>query len=153
MFLGNDDVFARKCIGKAIALYKFANKFRGSYHQSIPDAVNGFQSYNGFDDELAWACLWIHKATGAKNRVWIQKATEHVRQMNRKTKIKYMNWDDKRAGVNFLYAMASNSTVHWERTKTFCDWMLPGGGAEYTPRGLLFLNEWGTLGKIQSKAL
>ena len=62
-----------------------------------------------------------------------------------------MNWDDKRAGVNFLYAMAANSTVHWERTKTFCDWMLPGGGAEYTPRGLLFLNEWGTLGTIQNK--
>ena len=82
-FLGNDDVFARKCIGKAIALYKFANKFRGSYHQSITDAINGYQSYNGFDDELAWACLWIHKATGAKNRVWIQKTTEHVRQMNK----------------------------------------------------------------------
>ena len=71
--------------------------------------------------------------------------------MNRKTKIKYLNWDDKRAGVNFLYAMAANSTAHWERTKTFCDWMLPGGGAEYTPRGLLFLNEWGTLGTIQNK--
>ena len=28
----------------------------------------------------------------------------------------------------------------------FCDYLLPGGGAEYTPRGLLFLTEWSTLG-------
>ena len=80
IFKGVDDVYARKCIGKAMALYKFANKFRGSYHKSIPDAINGYQvriildnlilcilqSYNGFDDELAWAALWIFKAT--KNR-------------------------------------------------------------------------------------
>ena len=30
---------------------------------------------------------------------WITKATEHVKQMNKKTKIKYFNWDDKRAGI------------------------------------------------------
>ena len=77
----------------------------------------------------------------------------HFESLTKKTKIKYLNWDDKRAGVNFLYAMAANSTVHWERTKTFCDWMLPGGGAEYTPRGLLFLNEWGTLGDTANSVL
>ena len=66
--------------------------------------------------------------------------------MNKKTKIKYFNWDDKRAAVDLMFASITNSTMHWAKTRKFCDWLAPGGGAEYTPRGLLFLTEWGTLG-------
>lgn len=151
IFKEKDAVFARKCIQKAIGLYKFANKFRGSYHKSIPDAINGYQSYNGFDDELAWSALWLFKAT--KSKVWISKASEHMKQMNKKTKIKYFNWDDKRAAVDLMFATVTNSTAHWTKTRKFCDWLAPGGGAEYTPRGLLFLTEWGTLGDTSNSVL
>ena len=29
--------------------------------------------------------------------------------------------------------------------RRFCDYLLPGGGAEYTPKGLVYLTEWSPL--------
>ena len=38
IFKGFDDSFAKKCLKHAVGLYKFANQYRGSYHESIKDA-------------------------------------------------------------------------------------------------------------------
>ena len=125
-------------------LYKFANQYRGSYHTSIKDAAVRYKSHNGFHDELAWAALWLHKAT--KQAFWIDKAAAHMKFFNRKTRMEYFNWDDKRIAVRTLLATLTDQEDHWKIVTRFCDYLLPGGGAEYTPRGLLFLTEWGTLG-------
>ena len=53
-------------------LYSFADTYRGRYSESIPDAAAFYNSFSGYHDELCWAALWLHTATG--EQAWLDKA-------------------------------------------------------------------------------
>ena len=52
----------------ATQLYEFATKFQGSYADSkdpgLQEMSEMYPSNNGFYDDVAWAALWMYKATG-----------------------------------------------------------------------------------------
>ena len=58
-----DPEYSELLLNHAKELYSFAMEFRGLYHESIPDAVEFYKSWNGYNDELAWASLWLYRAT------------------------------------------------------------------------------------------
>ena len=63
---------------------------------SIPSC----RSWSGYEDELGWGALWLHKATGDK--AYLNKALEFRPSWNEGL----FSWDDKRAG--FLVRLHSS---------------------------------------------
>ena len=55
--------YANKLLRHAKELYEFADKYRGVYSDSIPNAASFYRSYSGFKDELVWGAAWLYKAT------------------------------------------------------------------------------------------
>ena len=53
-FRPDDPAYADELLDHAEALYRFADNYRGSYVNAIPDARNFYNSFSGYEDELVW---------------------------------------------------------------------------------------------------
>ena len=58
-------------------LYVFADKYRGKYSDSIPNAGKFYKSFSGFEDELVWGAAWLYRAT--KESSYLLKAEKYYR--------------------------------------------------------------------------
>ena len=76
----------------------FANSFRGTYTGSVP-ASSFYNSWSGYNDEIAWAAAWVAKATGAASD--ISTAESIYNSMGMSSAGDY-SWDDKKTGVQIL---------------------------------------------------
>ena len=54
------------------------------------------RSWNGYNDELVWSALWLHKATGDAS--YLTKAQNYYNQFGLKGEKGVFSWDDKVAG-------------------------------------------------------
>lgn len=91
--------------GKASSLLQFAESTGAIGHQSVPSA--GKYKSADFYDELAWANLWLYKATNKTNYLDKAKAFGNDHDyLNENPKI--FNIDTKVAGVQLLLALAEN---------------------------------------------
>ncbi|GFR96785.1 endoglucanase, partial [Elysia marginata] len=92
------------------------------------------------EDELAWAAAWLYKATGhrrylSKAVLWLAKAPACWAQ----------SWDDKTCGATILlYQLTKDTSLKSNVEEIFQTW-LPGGGIQYTPKGLAYRSRWGAL--------
>ena len=59
----NQTDYANLCLEHAMELYEFADKYRGVYHDAIPDVYDFYRSWEGYEDELGWAAIWLFGAT------------------------------------------------------------------------------------------
>ncbi len=64
LFKNEDPADAAKLLQHARSLFDFADRYRGSYVDAIPDAREFYNSYSGYNDELVWAAAWLYRATG-----------------------------------------------------------------------------------------
>ena len=62
-FKESDPEYAEKCLAVAKAQYDFANKYRG---MSLGD---GYYTSAYYEDELAWAAVWLYACTGNKDYI------------------------------------------------------------------------------------
>ena len=124
-----------------------AKSFLSAAESSMSDsgytAANGFyNSYSGFQDELAWACVWLYLAGEGDN--YLAKAEAYVPDM--KTDWKWTHcWDDKGYGVYLKLAQITQDPKYIEPFEEWLDWWCPGGGINYTGAGLPWLDTWGCL--------
>ena len=65
--------YAKKLLKHAKELYTFADKYRGKYSDSIPNAASFYRSW-GYQDELAWGAAWLYRATNDPS--YLTKAEE-----------------------------------------------------------------------------
>ena len=94
----------------------------------------------GYEDELAWAAIWLFGATSDNVMLTASMAFyKKSGQLNRKP----IDWDNKWPGVRLLLArltkdeeLARESLSRLRKTIS---------SAKYTPKGLIFINEWGPL--------
>lgn len=98
-------------------------------------------SSGGYGDELAWAALWLYRATG--NVAYLNDAksfyaTYGLSQVGSGG----FNWDDKTAGVQALLAKLDPTFTGASDLRVFCDAKV---NQPKTPKGLLFLTQWGSL--------
>ncbi|KAE8787270.1 Endoglucanase 5 [Hordeum vulgare] len=47
-------------------LFEFTDKYRGRYDESVQVVKSYYPSASGYKDELLWAGLWLHRATGGR---------------------------------------------------------------------------------------
>ncbi|TOF81066.1 glycosyl hydrolase family 9, partial [Vibrio parahaemolyticus] len=75
VFQDVDSAYAAEMLGVAKELYDFADNYRDIYDNSITDATQYYHSWSGYGDELAWAALWLARATG--DDTYLDRAKGH----------------------------------------------------------------------------
>nr|WGM81782.1 GH9 [Procambarus clarkii] len=130
VFKDVDPVYSAEVLGVAKELYDFADNFREKYDNSIPDVKAFYQSWSGYGDELAWAALWLARATG--DDAYLTRAKGHWDEFDLTSYLASFSWDDKRAGIYSLYSSYLVKFLNYLKTD-----------APYTPEGLVYLDAWG----------
>ena len=80
-------------------MYKFANRYRGLYNEAIPGAALYYESTD-YGDELAWAALWLFKATN--NTMYFEEAEHHYQHFHLKERPNEFFYNKKVAGVQVI---------------------------------------------------
>ncbi|CAI5461584.1 unnamed protein product, partial [Closterium sp. Yama58-4] len=65
VFAKVDPSYSSLLLNRSQQLFTFADTYRGVYSDSIPIARRNYPSWTGYEDELAWAAAWLHRATGS----------------------------------------------------------------------------------------
>ncbi|MCX7868965.1 MAG: glycoside hydrolase family 9 protein, partial [Terrimicrobiaceae bacterium] len=145
LFSKEDPAYSARLLAAAESLYDFANRYRGAYCASIPNAAGHYRSHNGWMDELAWAAAWLHAATGEPGRLAQAEAfySEAVREPLAGA---VFSWDDKRPGLAVLLARLTLKPQYLLDAESFLNsWVDGTHGVKKTPGGLAWRDPWGSL--------
>ncbi len=151
-FRKTDPAYAENLLTHAKQLYHFADTCRGKYTDAIPDAQGFYPSVSGFEDELVWGAAWLHIAT--KDSAYLEKAESHYSKLSTQqqtTTKSYkwtQSWDDKSYGCYVLLAKLTGKAQYKEDAERWLDYWSAGYKGEhvkYTPGGLAWLDQWGSL--------
>lgn len=142
-FADIDSEYSALCLKHAESLYAFAEKYKSDAGYT---AANGFyNSWSGFYDELAWAGAWLYIATG--NDEYLTKAESYYPLANQDYDWA-MCWDDVHVGAAVLLADITNKDVYKTAVEQHLDWWttgVSGSHITYTPKGLAWLDNWGSV--------
>ncbi|XP_078488276.1 uncharacterized protein LOC100175432 [Ciona intestinalis] len=131
--------YSRMLLRHATELYEFADRYRRSYHLSIPDVTSYYRSYSGYNDELVWGALWLYRATGMRS--YLEDAKRKYEQYGQGNTPIMFSWDDKRAGSQVLLANFTGEAKYKGHVANYQRFL---NGALKTPRGLVWLDQWGS---------
>ena len=97
-------------------------------------------SWSGYEDELAWGAAWMYKATGDGQYLDLAKQIFNSNSMCNSNL--WFGWDNKVAGVQVLMYDLTGQDPEY---KTCVDnYMNALDSATYTPKGLIFVDNWGS---------
>ncbi|KYQ92548.1 cellulase [Tieghemostelium lacteum] len=143
VFKSSDPSYASTCLSHAKQLYSFGYNYQGVYSDSIPDAKAFYQSYSGYNDEIAWGGTWLYKATGDSTYLNQAKSIYASKYIGSWGVGQAHSWENKAIGSSLLlFKVTGDSTYSTDFEKAMNYW-LPGGGITYTPGGLAWLAQWG----------
>ncbi|XP_010259480.1 PREDICTED: endoglucanase 17-like [Nelumbo nucifera] len=146
IFRKSDPSYSRLLLTRAIRVFAFANKYRGSYSNGLKPYVCPFYcSYSGYQDELLWGAAWLHKAT--RNPAYLNYIQVNGQSLGADESDNVFGWDNKHAGARILLSKAflvqKVQVLHdykGHADNYICS-LIPGNPfsqAQYTPGGLLF---------------
>nr|ACN26434.1 unknown [Zea mays] len=147
VFRDADPAYSKRLLDRAVAVFEFADKYRGPYSSSLHAAVCPcYCDYSGYQDELLWGAAWLHKATRRREYREYIKRNEVV--LGASDAINEFGWDNKHAGINVLISkevlMGKDEYFQSFRVNAdnFMCTLLPGISnhpqIQYSPGGLLF---------------
>lgn len=152
VFRATDSAYADRLVTHATQLYAFADTVRKKYHECITDAQGYYQSWSGFNDELVWGAIWLHRATGQAS--YLDKAKAYYANLGtepQSTTRSYKwthDWDDKSYGSYVLMAKLTGQQQYIDDANRWLDyWTVGVNGARiaYSPGGQAWLQQWGSL--------
>ncbi|MCH5208118.1 MAG: glycoside hydrolase family 9 protein [Oscillospiraceae bacterium] len=133
-----DKSYSDTCLKHAKELYNFAET---THSDAGYTAASGFyNSWSGYQDELAWAAVWLYIATNDSS--WLTKAKTNESKLSGNPKWT-LCWDDKYIGVECLLAELTGESKYKTNLEASLDWWC--SGITYTPKGLAWLDTWGSL--------
>lgn len=135
IFEPTDSSYAEKCLTHARELFEFADTFRGL------NPLNNFYRSGSYWDDLAWAAVWLYIKTNEST--YLDKA-QAVMPAEKLGGHHTHCWDDVSYGAAIKLAQAGLSE-YAEKVEKNLDWWVPDGGLTYTPGGLAWLSQWGSL--------
>merc|ERR1712039_770940 len=137
-----ETALADEALENARELFDFANQYKGKYSDSISDASIYYNSWSGYNDELAWGAAWLYKATGEQS--YLDTAEQIFNSNNMCNSNLWFGWDNKVAGVQVLmYDITGQDPAYEKCVHNYVSGLKPGA-ATYTPGGLLFVDNWGS---------
>ncbi|XP_041360964.1 endoglucanase E-4-like [Gigantopelta aegis] len=138
-FKNKDATYATTLLKAAVSLYEFASSNLGKYNDNMPPEVNEAYGSSGYKDELALAAVWLYKATW--NRTYLEAAVR-----DNPTSVPWaLEWDDKTASAALLIYEQNGEQSFRTLVEDFLASYMPGGSVPYTPCGLAFRTDWGSL--------
>ncbi len=142
IFRPTNSSYADKLLENAEQLYEFADTYRGKYSDSIPDAAQFYNSWSGYQDELAWGAAWLYKATGDQS--YLNKAENYYQGVWREGT---HSWDNKQHGTGILLAQETNKSQYRSDVERWLNYWSndSGAGISYTNGGLAWSSQWGSL--------
>uniref|UniRef100_A0A2C9JIX1 Endoglucanase n=1 Tax=Biomphalaria glabrata TaxID=6526 RepID=A0A2C9JIX1_BIOGL len=138
VFKNSDPTYSATLLTHAKQLWELGEKHRGIYSDSVQAAAAYYRSYN-ITDELAWGSIWLYQATNENKYLALaEKYFDPAPAWG-------MSWDDKTI-VNqvMLYKITKDEKYKTAVEDSFKFWF-PGGGIPYTPKGLAYRLQWGSL--------
>ncbi|XP_025083959.1 uncharacterized protein LOC112557999 isoform X1 [Pomacea canaliculata] len=137
-FADKNSGYSSTLLSHAKQLWEFAHSHQGKYSDSVSAAAGFYKSYN-LTDEMCWGSLWLYKATKdakylTEARKWFDPAPAWG-----------MSWDEKIAGNQVLMYQLTNEAAALEAVKGTYKYWFPGGEVPYSPKGLPFRLQWGSL--------
>lgn len=152
IFAIEDPTYSATLLLHAEQLYQFGNTYRGKYSDAITDASGYYNSWSGYQDELVWGGIWLYRATN--NITYLTNAETAFTQLSNEGQTAYkpykwtLNWDDKTYGAYILLAKATGNPIYYQAIERNLDFWTTGFNGEaitYTPGGLAWLAQWGSL--------
>ena len=138
-----DEAYSKECLKHAESLYKFARDTKSDAGYTM--AAGFYDSWSGFYDELAWSGAWLYLATG--NEQYLSNAKEDYPKADQNHKWA-MCWDDVHIGAALMLAKITDEKQYKDVVEKHLDWWTTGTNGEkitYTPKGLAWLDSWGSL--------
>ncbi|ESO84370.1 hypothetical protein LOTGIDRAFT_132347 [Lottia gigantea] len=137
-FKDKDPKYAATLKQHATELYEFGMKYQGVYTDTITAAV-GFYKSGNTTDELCWSALWMYMITNET------KYLTEAEKLFQPGPAWGLSWDDT-TPLNqvLLYKLTKKDIYKQAVIDTMADWM-PGGSVPYTPKGLAWRSQWGSL--------
>jgi endoglucanase len=151
VFAASDPPYSSELLSHALELYQFADNQRGVYSDSIVDAQQFYNSFSGYQDELCWGAIWLYRATG--DAAWLDKAKMEYLLLSTDSSGNPayswgLSWDDKAYGCYALMARLTGESNYIEDIERHLDYWTTGyegSSVTYTPGGLAWLDQWGSL--------
>ncbi len=152
IFANSDPTYSATLLDNAIALYNFADTYRGKYSDAITDAAAFYNSWSGYQDELVWGAIWLYRATG--DAAWLTKAETEYAFLNTEAGSNVpsytwtLAWDDKSYGCYALLAQLTGQQTYKDDTERWLDYWTDGYNGQqitYSPGGQAHLSTWGSL--------
>lgn len=142
VFAKVDRDFATKALRTAAALYRFGNKYRGKYSDSIPEAGKFYKS-SSYHDELAWAAAFIWRSS--KDAKYRDAALRHLKDYVNEKGVPWNNFDWDSAYWGVLSVLNEGGAFDRNISAFANAWRKGTDGVTYTPKGLAWSFEWGSL--------
>uniref|UniRef100_A0A453PLT0 Endoglucanase n=1 Tax=Aegilops tauschii subsp. strangulata TaxID=200361 RepID=A0A453PLT0_AEGTS len=153
-----------------VQLFEFADGYRGQYDSSIAEVKSYYASVSGYKDELLWAALWLHRATGKPG--YLDYVVDNAHDFGGTGwAITEFSWDVKYAGVQILAArllLRGEHTAEQKRTLEryqakaehyVCACLgrnAQAGGedanVERSPGGMLYIRQWNNMQYVTNAA-
>ncbi len=152
VFAEDDPAYSAELLTHAKQLYEFADAVRARYTGAIPDAASFYNSWSGYNDELVWGAIWLYKATNSKP--YLDKAEQYYDNLNTEPQVPTRSykwglaWDDKSYGCYVLLSILTGKNKYTEDAERSLDYWTTGTNGSritYTPGGLAWLTQWGSL--------
>ncbi|KAL5212006.1 hypothetical protein ABZP36_022853 [Zizania latifolia] len=169
VFRKSNPHYAHLLLHHAQQLFEFADKYRGKYDSSIAEVKSYYASVSGYKDELLWAALWLHRATGKDE--YLDYVVDKADCFGGTGwAITEFSWDVKYAGVQILAARLllrgehsahHRSTLEQYKAKAehyvcACLGRNTAGGAdanvERSPGGMLYIRQWNNMQYVTNAA-
>ncbi|TVU11837.1 hypothetical protein EJB05_45446 [Eragrostis curvula] len=167
VFREHNPHYASLLLHHAIQLFEFADKYRGKYDSSIAEVKSYYASVSGYHDELLWAALWLHRATGRD--AYLDYVVANADEFGGTGwAITEFSWDVKYAGVQILATRlllnGEHSAHHRETLEQYrakaehyvCACLGKNAGAdanvERSPGGMLYIRQWNNMQYVTSAA-
>ena len=140
----SDPDYSKLCLEHAKSLYSFADSTRSD---SGYTAANGFyNSWSGYFDELAWAGSWLYLATNESK--YLDNAKSCFTQAGHDYDWS-LCWDDVHIGAAVMLAKITGDKTYKDEVQKHLDYWSCGTSdgqkITYSPKGLAWLDQWGSL--------
>ncbi|MFI7055037.1 glycoside hydrolase family 9 protein [Streptosporangium canum] len=152
VFRPTDPSYADTLVTHARQLYSFADTVRKKYSECISDAQGYYNSWSGYNDELVWGAIWLHRAT--QDASYLAKAESYYDSLGtepQSTTRSYkwtIAWDDKSYGAYVLLSKLTGKQKYLDDANRWLDYWTVGVNGQrvrYSPGGQAVLDRWGSL--------
>ncbi|KAF7727615.1 hypothetical protein EC973_007376 [Apophysomyces ossiformis] len=139
--------FADELVDHAKRLFQFATDYPGSYVTSRDNAYQWATFWypsTRYDDEIAWCASWIYAAT--KEPVWLDTAKKWY--MIASDSWQEYSWDEKGGALHTLLYAFTGEGLFYKNAMDYFNQFLPSPQqiVKFTPRGLAYIEHWGSVG-------